>query len=127
MLVEFASAVDAVTFAVGTRAARCLRFCETDPPLRRLLPYLETAAKLLKSLEGILSLFSKCALKSLNNQTDFDSAVRKFDPPGPARLFAELGFFNYSTPEQCTVGKMVLFIRCFQRVVERNASPSRLP
>ena len=31
-LVEFASAVDAVTFAVGTRAARCLRFCETDPP-----------------------------------------------------------------------------------------------
>jgi len=32
MLVEFASAVDAVTFAVGTRAARCLRFCETDPP-----------------------------------------------------------------------------------------------
>jgi hypothetical protein len=27
MLVEFASAVDAV--AVGTRAARCLRFCET--------------------------------------------------------------------------------------------------
>jgi hypothetical protein len=32
MLVEFASAVDAVTFAVGTRAARCLRFCQTDPP-----------------------------------------------------------------------------------------------
>jgi hypothetical protein len=32
MLVEFASAVDAVTFAVGTRAARYLRFCETDPP-----------------------------------------------------------------------------------------------
>jgi len=32
MLVEFASAVDAVTFTVGTRAARCLRFCETDPP-----------------------------------------------------------------------------------------------
>ena len=31
-LVEVASAVDAVTFAVGTRAARCLRFCETDPP-----------------------------------------------------------------------------------------------
>ena len=31
-LVEFASAVDAVTFAVDTRAARCLRFCETDPP-----------------------------------------------------------------------------------------------
>jgi hypothetical protein len=41
---------------------------------------LETAAKLLKSLEGILSPFSKCALKSLNNQTDFDSAIRRFDP-----------------------------------------------
>src|SRR5437867_8166055 len=63
MLVEFASAVDTVTFAVGTRVARCLRFCETS--LRRLLLHLETAAKLLKSLEGILSLFSKCALKSL--------------------------------------------------------------
>jgi hypothetical protein len=32
MPIKFASAVDAVTFAVGTRAARCLRFCETDPP-----------------------------------------------------------------------------------------------
>jgi hypothetical protein len=31
MLVEFASAVDAVTFAIGTRAALCLRFCDTDP------------------------------------------------------------------------------------------------
>jgi hypothetical protein len=78
MLVEFASAVDAVTFAVGTRVARCLRFCETDPPCDGLLPYLETAAKLLKSLEGILSLLSKCALKSLNNQTDFDSAILAF-------------------------------------------------
>jgi class 3 adenylate cyclase len=38
MLVEFASAVDAVTFAVGTRAARCLRF------VRLILP--ATAASL---------------------------------------------------------------------------------
>jgi NO-binding membrane sensor protein with MHYT domain len=38
-------------------------------------------------------------------------------PPGPARLFAELGLFNYSALEQCTVGKTVLF-RCFQRVVD---------
>jgi len=32
-----------------------------------------------------LSLFSKCALKSLNNQTDFDSAIRRFDPSRPSQ------------------------------------------
>ncbi len=42
-------------------------------------------AKLLKSLEGIFSLFSKCALKSLNNQADFDSAIRRFDPSCPSQ------------------------------------------
>jgi hypothetical protein len=41
---------------------------------------LETTAKLLKTLGGILAVFSKCALKSLYNQADFDSAVRRFDP-----------------------------------------------
>jgi hypothetical protein len=46
---------------------------------------LETAAKLLKSPEGILSLFSKCALKSLNNQADFDSAIRRFNPSRPSQ------------------------------------------
>ena len=48
---------------------------------------LKVPAKLLKSLEGILSLFSKCALKSLNNQTDFDSAIRRFDPSRPSQPF----------------------------------------
>jgi hypothetical protein len=48
--------------------------------------HLETTAKLLISLEGILSLFSKCALKSLNNQADFDSAIRRFDPSRPSQL-----------------------------------------
>src|SRR5215472_10127465 len=36
---------------------------------------LEIGPKLLISLEGILTIFSRCALKSLNNQADFDSAV----------------------------------------------------
>jgi hypothetical protein len=31
-------------------------------------------------LERISNLFSKYALKLLHNQTDFDSAIRRFDP-----------------------------------------------
>jgi hypothetical protein len=46
--------------------------------------HLETAAKLLISLEGILSIFSKCSLRSLTNQIDFDSAIRRFDPSRPS-------------------------------------------
>jgi len=46
---------------------------------------LETAAKLLSSLETILTIFSKHPLKSLNNQTDFDSAIRRFDPSRPSQ------------------------------------------
>jgi hypothetical protein len=37
--------------------------------------HLETFAKLLKLLDRLLADFSKCALKSLENQTDFDSAA----------------------------------------------------
>jgi hypothetical protein len=40
---------------------------------------LETAAKQLKSLERYLANVSKCVLKSLDNQTDFDSATRRFE------------------------------------------------
>ena len=43
------------------------------------------AAKLLKLLEGVLSIFSKLPLKSLNNQADFDSAIRRFDPSRPSQ------------------------------------------
>jgi len=50
----------------------------------RALLYLETAAKLLKLLEGSFDRFSKCALKSFNIQTDFDSAIRRFDPSRPS-------------------------------------------
>jgi hypothetical protein len=46
--------------------------------------HLETAAKLLKSLETISANFSKGALKSLTNQADFDSAIRRFDPSRPS-------------------------------------------
>jgi len=45
---------------------------------------LETTINLLKSLEGLFKHFSKYALKSLNNQTDFDSAIRRFDPSRPS-------------------------------------------
>jgi hypothetical protein len=47
---------------------------------------LETAAKLLELLEPVLTIFSKCALKSLNNHADFDSAIRRFDPSRPSQL-----------------------------------------
>jgi hypothetical protein len=47
---------------------------------------LETTAKLLNSLEDIFGFSSKRALKSLNNQADFDSAIRRFDPSRPSQL-----------------------------------------
>jgi 4-aminobutyrate aminotransferase-like enzyme len=55
---------------------------------RRSSHHLETTGKLLKWLEGVFSLFSKCALKSLNNQADFDSAIRRFDPSRPSHALA---------------------------------------
>ena len=50
------------------------------PPL-----YLETVANPLRSLKRVLTVSSKRALKSLNNQTDFDSAIRRFDPSRPSQ------------------------------------------
>jgi hypothetical protein len=47
--------------------------------------HLATAAKLLKLLERLSAIFSECALKSLNNQADFDSAIRRFDPSRPSQ------------------------------------------
>jgi hypothetical protein len=35
-------------------------------------------------LERVLTVFSKCALKLLDNQADFDSAIRRFDPSRPS-------------------------------------------
>ncbi|MFQ3458549.1 hypothetical protein PMN64_35255 [Bradyrhizobium sp. UFLA01-814] len=48
---------------------------------------METTAKLLNLLERVRDTFSKCALKSLNNQTDFDSAIRRFDPSRPSHFY----------------------------------------
>jgi hypothetical protein len=47
--------------------------------------HLETAAKLLKSRERILPAFSKCALKLLDNQADFDSAIPRFESWRPSK------------------------------------------
>jgi len=46
------------------------------------------AAKLLKLLQRIFRFSSKRAVKSLNNQTDFDSAIRRFDPSRPSQDLA---------------------------------------
>ena len=46
--------------------------------------HLEMGAKQMILLEGILTNFFKCALKSLNNQADLDSAIRRFDPSRPS-------------------------------------------
>jgi hypothetical protein len=47
--------------------------------------HLETAAKLLKFLERVLAVFSKCALKLLGNQADFDSAIPRFESWRPSQ------------------------------------------
>jgi hypothetical protein len=47
--------------------------------IARADPYLETAANLLELLERVFRLFSKRALKSLNNQADFDSSIRRYE------------------------------------------------
>ncbi|MBT1515411.1 hypothetical protein KIP88_33545 [Bradyrhizobium sp. SRL28] len=78
-----------MTFAFGgqlfdTEALEARRH-NSPPDLPRRIPrggafHLETPAELLSSLEAILVIFSKRPLKSLNNQSDFDSAIRRFDP-----------------------------------------------
>jgi len=40
--------------------------------------HLEKSAKQLKLLGRVLAIFSKCALKLLDNQADFDSAIPKW-------------------------------------------------
>jgi hypothetical protein len=54
-------------------------------PPWRVVFHLETADKLLKLLERVLTAFSKRALKLLDNQADFDSAIRRFDPSRPSQ------------------------------------------
>jgi len=47
--------------------------------------HLETVAKLLILLKCLSAILSKRALTSLNNQADFDSAIRRFDPSRPSQ------------------------------------------
>jgi hypothetical protein len=47
--------------------------------------HLETAAKQLISLGRVSGLFSKCALKSLDNQAGFDSAIPWFESRRPSQ------------------------------------------
>jgi hypothetical protein len=49
--------------------------------------HLETATKPLKLLERVLTDFSKCGLKSLDNQADFDSAIRRFESSRPSQCY----------------------------------------
>jgi hypothetical protein len=62
------------------------------PLLGLILPaeshfHLQTATKLLKLLERVLTDFSKRPLKSLDNQADFDSAIRRFESSRPSQCF----------------------------------------
>ncbi len=54
----------------------------------RAVRHLETAAKLLKLLERVLAVFSKCALKLLDNQVGFDSAIPRFESWRPSQIKA---------------------------------------
>ena len=64
-------------------------FTGTDPPWRAVF-HLETVANLLILLERVSTVFSKCDLKSLKNQADFDSAIRRFDPSRPSHAVTQL-------------------------------------
>jgi hypothetical protein len=57
----------------------------TGGQLRRLF-HLEMTTKPLKSLERVLADFSKDALKSLDDQADFDSAIPRFESWRPSQL-----------------------------------------
>jgi hypothetical protein len=64
----------------------------SDPQWRAAL-YLETAANLLRLLKRVWAISSKRALELLNNQTDFDSAIRRFDASRPSHALAFLENF----------------------------------
>jgi hypothetical protein len=63
--------------------------------------HLETAAKPLKLVERVLSDFSKCALKSLDDQTDFDSAMRRFESSRPSQAVGLLIANSVNFPVAC--------------------------
>ncbi|MFK4485096.1 hypothetical protein ABIA45_000174 [Bradyrhizobium sp. USDA 336] len=89
---------------LGPNLSRSVPF-ECHPSLGEALPYLETPAKQLISLQANSAIFSKCSLESLNIQTDLDSAILAFAqgrrccrtprPTAPLRLFVwKLGIWK---------------------------------
>jgi hypothetical protein len=51
----------------------------------RAIFHFERAGKQLKLLEDVFAVFSKCVLKLLENQADFDSAIPRFESWRPSR------------------------------------------
>ena len=88
-------------------AGACTDFARLIRP-RPLLPYLEMTAKLLKMLGCIFDIFSKCSLKSLNIQADFNSAIRRFDPSRPSQASDDITAFG---PNRTRHGFCSAFLR----------------
>jgi hypothetical protein len=91
------------------------------------------AAKLLKLLEGVLSIFSKLPLKSLNNQADFDSAIRRFDPSRPSqqrgrvkRLVKHEAARQTKRPPEGGLSVALIEIEIRLRPARRSVSPRHL-
>jgi hypothetical protein len=80
MSAQMGTWMDDGSAGVATRSSR------TEFRLAGSHIHLETTAKLLILLGRDSAVFSKCALDSLNNQADFDSAIRRFDPSRPSHL-----------------------------------------
>jgi hypothetical protein len=83
------------TFPGGRRLPAGREFCGTDPLLRGLF-HLEAGCQAIEIAERCFGRFSKCALKLLDNQADFDSAIPRFESWRPSqpnqrlRLFCEI-------------------------------------
>jgi len=69
----------------------------SNPSLENL-PHLEMPDKQLIFLEANSAIFSKRSLESLNNQTDFDSAIRRFDPSRPSHRYYQASSILLPSP-----------------------------
>src|SRR5262245_25547649 len=80
--------------------------------------HLEMGAKQLILLDGVLTAFSKYALKSLNNQTDFDSAIRRFDPSRPSQALTRPRIVVNFCGEKPAFGGVFARLRLVSRLQE---------
>ena len=62
-------------------------FCATDPPATAASLFGNDRQAIENARVHFPDIFSKCVLKSLNNQADFDSAIRRFDPSRPSHRY----------------------------------------